>query len=138
MKFLLVLIVVLFAGCTSLQPVVVSKGNGLMNVSVQPKEVIQAVCQNPRALGCVPYRYDQVGITVFFVLPPDSWGLNQSTLENLVEIGTHEACHAIYQTIQRTYFALKPHLKDTVPPDLVQKFSSDPCHTEDGGRFHAK
>ena len=121
------------AGCATLQPVVVSKGHGLVTVSVQPPEAIQAVCQNPRALACVPSRAD--GVTIFFRLPPDTWGIEQAELTTLTEVVTHELCHATYRVVVQTFRALRPYLDLSSEnlSALVANFARDPCHDEDGG-----
>lgn len=108
----------LLTGCASLtqpfplNPVVESRGNNLVTVSVQPPEIIQQVCQHPKALACVTRRND-TGVTIFFRLPPAEWGIDQEELGYIVSTITHEFCHAVAGLQNRP----------------------DPCHDEDGGKL---
>lgn len=101
------------AGCATLKPVTVSKGNQLVTISLQTDENVALICRHLKAIACVTRR-DESGVTIVSKMPPYAWGIDQRELELIAEITAHEFCHAVAALLKRP----------------------DPCHDEDGGVLH--
>lgn len=133
------------SGCASTvrEPYSVTKGNGLMTLSLQPEENLQMLCQGAgvsepgtRKIACVANRTDSVGVSVHSLYPP---GATDAEARVIADVVAHESCHVVHQVIRRTYLGLAPWLPVPAPPELqvlLEKYQRDPCHDEDFGKLH--